>query len=46
MDSPSQPVNNHHVHSHTTTESKYAVGQAPERRRFDPLSCSGAASDG
>lgn len=23
MDSPSQPVNNHHVHSHTTTESKY-----------------------
>lgn len=22
MDSPSQPVNNHHVHSHTTTESK------------------------
>lgn len=22
MDSPSQPVNNHHVHSHTSTESK------------------------
>jgi len=22
MDSPSQPVNNHHVHSHTTVESK------------------------
>ncbi len=22
MDSPSQPVNNHHVHSHTTAESK------------------------
>uniref|UniRef100_A0A671X650 Inhibitor of growth protein n=1 Tax=Sparus aurata TaxID=8175 RepID=A0A671X650_SPAAU len=23
MDSPSQPVNNHHVHSHTAAESKY-----------------------
>lgn len=29
MDSPSQPVNNHHVHSHTTTESKY--NQLPVR---------------
>lgn len=25
MDSPSQPVNNHHVHSHTTAESKFRL---------------------
>uniref|UniRef100_A0AAR2JXI7 Inhibitor of growth protein n=1 Tax=Pygocentrus nattereri TaxID=42514 RepID=A0AAR2JXI7_PYGNA len=28
MDSPSQPVNNHHVHSHTTVESKHV----PEKK--------------
>lgn len=34
MDSPSQPVNNHHVHSHTTTESKYQQTRASLCRVF------------
>lgn len=29
MDSPSQPVNNHHVHSHTTVESKPVSRDCP-----------------
>lgn len=27
LDTPSQPVNNHHAHSHTPVESKFGLGQ-------------------
>lgn len=27
LDTPSQPVNNHHAHSHTPVESKFDLGE-------------------
>ncbi len=40
MDSPSQPVNNHHVHSHATVESKSVPREwLPVVFCFSPLTC-------
>ncbi|CAF89495.1 unnamed protein product [Tetraodon nigroviridis] len=42
MDSPSQPVNNHHVHSHATTESKYRPHARLRRLPASSPPCVGA----